>query len=156
MGKQAGKSVPANQALLNLRWKAGEYAAPPPPSVIRDSAWVNTVLAASPVPVQSPFTRPFHTALSLFPLKTGRLCLAGTGKSDDAQPKDGSCMGGSRWHRHNTNKHTELTPGAPGLGKSVLINALSEIQIASAQKNLPFIAYIDKGFSAQGTGTAYP
>ncbi len=48
------------------------------------------------------------------------------------------------------NKHTELAPGDPGLGKSVLINTLSEIQISSAQKNLPFIAYIDKGYSAQG------
>lgn len=61
---------------------------------------------------------------------------------------------GSAWEvalaSSQQNKHTELTPGAPGLGKSVLINALSEIQIASAQKNLPFIAYIDKGFSAQG------
>lgn len=35
------------------------------------------------------------------------------------------------------NKHTELAPGDPGLGKSVLINTLSEIQISSAQKNLP-------------------
>ncbi len=33
------------------------------------------------------------------------------------------------------NKHTELAPkGDPGLGKSVLINTLSEIQISSAQK----------------------
>ena len=46
---------------------------------------------------------------------------------------------GSAWEvalaSSQQNKHTELTPGAPGLGKSVLINALSEIQIASAQKN---------------------
>lgn len=30
-------------------------------------AWVNTVLAASTAPAQSPFTRPFHTPFPCFP-----------------------------------------------------------------------------------------
>ncbi|WP_312755222.1 hypothetical protein, partial [Escherichia coli] len=48
------------------------------------------------------------------------------------------------------NKHTELAPGDSGLGKSVLINTLTEIQVSSAQVSLPYVAHIDKGFSAMG------
>nr|ULG11244.1 conjugal transfer protein [Serratia entomophila] len=40
--------------------------------------------------------------------------------------------------------------GSPGTGKSVLLNALGNIQITSAQQNLPFFAGVDKGFSMQG------
>jgi intracellular multiplication protein IcmB len=38
------------------------------------------------------------------------------------------------------NKHTELAPGDSGLGKSVLINTLTEIQVSSAaQVSLPYV-----------------
>lgn len=111
-------------------------------------AWVNTVLAASHSSGPIPLYPPLSHALSLFPLNRAGSVWRGQGNLM-MHTEDGSA-----WEvalaSSQQNKHTELTPGAPGLGKSVLINALSEIQIASAQKNLPFIAYIDKGFSAQG------
>lgn len=47
-------------------------------------------------------------------------------------------------------KLTSLIAGSPGTGKSVLLNALGNILVTSAQQQLPFIAGIDKGFSMQG------
>ncbi len=48
------------------------------------------------------------------------------------------------------NKLTSIICGSPGLGKSVLLNKLSNVMISSADKQLPFIAGVDKGFSMQG------
>lgn len=48
------------------------------------------------------------------------------------------------------NKLTNIICGSPGLGKSVLLNKLGNVQITSAQQKLPFIAGVDKGFSMQG------
>ncbi|EEB7409406.1 ATP-binding protein [Salmonella enterica] len=111
-------------------------------------AWVNTMTGASvgsgPVLLYPPLSH----ALSLFPLNRAGSVWRGKGNlmlhtEDGAAWETGLASS-------QQNKHTELAPGDPGLGKSVLINTLSEIQISSAQKNIPFIAYIDKGFSAQG------
>ncbi|EEQ3578785.1 IncI1-type conjugal transfer protein TraU, partial [Escherichia coli] len=111
-------------------------------------AWVNTILAASggsgPVPLYPPLSH----AISLFPLNRAGSVWRGKGNLM-LHTEDGSAIEVGLASSQQ-NKHTELAPGDPGLGKSVLINTLSEIQISSAQKNLPFIAYIDKGYSAQG------
>ncbi len=111
-------------------------------------AWVNTILAASggsgPVPLYPPLSH----AISLFPLNRAGSVWRGKGNLM-LHTEDGSAFEVGLASSQQ-NKHTELAPGDPGLGKSVLINTLSEIQISSAQKNLPFIAYIDKGYSAQG------
>ncbi|MEB8059269.1 ATP-binding protein [Pseudomonas fulva] len=48
------------------------------------------------------------------------------------------------------NKLTNIITGSPGLGKSVLLNALGNTTVVSAQQKLPFIAGVDKGFSMQG------
>ena len=48
------------------------------------------------------------------------------------------------------NKLTNVVTGSPGLGKSVLLNKLGNVQVTSAQQRLPFIAGVDKGFSMQG------
>ncbi|XYX39218.1 hypothetical protein WKI72_12030 [Candidatus Erwinia dacicola] len=47
-------------------------------------------------------------------------------------------------------KFTEIVAGEPGTGKSVALGALSEAILFSGQSNLPFLSYVDKGFSAQG------
>lgn len=91
---------------------------------------------------------PLSHAISLFPLNRAGSVWRGKGNLM-LHTEDGSAIEVGLASSQQ-NKHTELAPGDPGLGKSVLINTLSEIQISSAQKNLPFIAYIDKGYSAQG------
>ncbi|EIP3425116.1 ATP-binding protein [Salmonella enterica] len=111
-------------------------------------AWVNTIVGASVSSGPVPLYPPLSHALSLFPLNRAASVWRGKGNLM-LHTEDGAA-----WEvglaSSQQNKHTELAPGDPGLGKSVLINTLSEIQISSAQKNLPFIAYIDKGYSAQG------
>ena len=97
-----------------------------------------------PVPLYPPLSH----AISLFPLNRAGSVWRGKGNLM-LHTEDGSAFEVGLASSQQ-NKHTELAPGDPGLGKSVLINTLSEIQISSAQKNLPFIAYIDKGYSAQG------
>ncbi|MBA6068064.1 ATP-binding protein [Pseudomonas mosselii] len=51
------------------------------------------------------------------------------------------------------NKLTSIITGSPGLGKSVLLNALGNTMMLSAQQKLPFVAGVDKGFSMQGQVT---
>ncbi|ECC3917891.1 ATP-binding protein, partial [Salmonella enterica subsp. diarizonae] len=101
-------------------------------------AWVNTMTGASvgsgPVLLYPPLSH----ALSLLPLNRAGSVWRGKGNlmlhtEDGAAWETGLASS-------QQNKHTELAPGDPGLGKSVLINTLSEIQISSAQKNIPFIA----------------
>lgn len=48
------------------------------------------------------------------------------------------------------NKHTEVIVGEPGSGKSLIMNMLSNAIVCNAQQKLPFIAVVDKGYSAQG------
>ncbi|MCW2456973.1 UNVERIFIED_ORG: hypothetical protein M2414_004734 [Rahnella aquatilis] len=47
-------------------------------------------------------------------------------------------------------KFTEIVAGEPGTGKSVALGALSEAILFSGQSSIPFLSYVDKGFSAQG------
>lgn len=47
-------------------------------------------------------------------------------------------------------KHTELLAGSPGSGKSLLANSMHLDAIANGNQDLPFMAFIDKGFTAQG------
>ncbi|EEB3864375.1 ATP-binding protein [Salmonella enterica] len=111
-------------------------------------AWVNTILGASAGSGSVPLYPPLSHALSLFPLNRAGTVWRGKGNLM-LHTEDGAAFEVGLASSQQ-NKHTELAPGDPGLGKSVLINTLSEIQVSSAQKNLPFIAYIDKGYSAQG------
>ncbi|NPS18682.1 ATP-binding protein, partial [Escherichia coli] len=90
-------------------------------------AWVNTILAASggsgPVPLYPPLSH----AISLFPLNRAGSVWRGKGNLM-LHTEDGSAFEVGLASSQQ-NKHTELAPGDPGLGKSVLINTLSEIQI---------------------------
>lgn len=47
-------------------------------------------------------------------------------------------------------KHTEIIAGEPGTGKSLMLNMLNNAMVSNAQQRLPFIAVVDKGYSAQG------
>ncbi|MGJ3289477.1 ATP-binding protein [Klebsiella sp. PL-2018] len=110
--------------------------------------WVNTLPAASAASGPALLYPPLSHALSLLPLNRAGSVWRGKGNLM-LHTEDGAAFEVGLASSLQ-NKHTELTPGDSGLGKSVLINTLSEVQISSAQKSLPFIAYIDKGFSAMG------
>lgn len=111
-------------------------------------AWVSTLVASSkgsglhllyPPLSQAlnllPLTRPASAweddGNALFPTLDGKLYPVGLASSKQ-------------------NKLTSIIVGSPGLGKSVLLNKLNNVQITSAQQKLPFIAGVDKGFSMQG------
>lgn len=110
--------------------------------------WVNTMLAASAGSGPIPLYPPLSHALSMLPFNRPGSVWRGEGNLM-LHTEDGCAwevgLGSSR-----QNKHTELAPGDSGLGKSVLINTLTEIQVSSAQVSLPYVAHIDKGFSAMG------
>lgn len=48
------------------------------------------------------------------------------------------------------NKHTEVVAGEPGSGKSLLVNMMNDAMVSTAQQALPYLAIVDKGYSAQG------
>ncbi|MCU2954615.1 ATP-binding protein [Enterobacter hormaechei subsp. hoffmannii] len=110
--------------------------------------WVNSMLAASAGSGPVPLYPPLSHALSMLPFNRPGTVWRGEGNLM-LHTEDGCAwevgLGSSR-----QNKHTELAPGDSGLGKSVLINTLTEIQVSSAQVSLPYVAHIDKGFSAMG------
>lgn len=111
--------------------------------------WVNTMLAASAGSGPVPLYPPLSHALSMLPFNRPGTVWRGEGNLM-LHTEDG-CAWEVGLASSRQNKHTELAPGDSGLGKSVLINTLTEIQVASAQASLPYVAHIDKGFSAVGT-----
>ena len=111
--------------------------------------WVNTMLAAAAGSGPVPLYPPLSHALSMLPFNRPGTVWRGEGNLM-LHTEDG-CAWEVGLASSKQNKHTELAPGDSGLGKSVLINTLTEIQISSAQGSLPYIAHIDKGFSAMGT-----
>lgn len=111
-------------------------------------AWVSTLVMSSKgsglyrlyPPLEQalhllPLTRPASAweedGNALFPTLDGKLFAVGLATSKQ-------------------NKLTNVITGSPGLGKSVLLNKLGNVQITSAQQQLPFFAGVDKGFSMQG------
>lgn len=111
-------------------------------------AWTSTIVASNkgsgphllyPPLTQAlnllPITRPASAweddGNALFPTLDGKLYPVGLASSKQ-------------------NKLTEIISGSPGLGKSVLLNSLANVNVASAQQRLPFTAGVDKGFSMQG------
>ncbi|WP_039031258.1 conjugal transfer protein [Leclercia adecarboxylata] len=110
--------------------------------------WVNSMLAASAGSGPVPLYPPLSHALSMLPFNRPGSVWRGEGNLM-LHTEDG-CAWEVGLASSRQNKHTELAPGDSGLGKSVLINTLTEIQISSAQVSLPYVAHIDKGFSAMG------
>lgn len=110
--------------------------------------WVNSMLAASAGSGPVPLYPPLSHALSMLPFNRPGSVWRGEGNFM-LHTEDG-CAWEVGLASSKQNKHTELAPGDSGLGKSVLINTLTEIQVACAQGSLPYVAHIDKGFSAMG------
>lgn len=110
--------------------------------------WVNSMLAASAGSGPVPLYPPLSHALSMLPFNRPGSVWRGEGNLM-LHTEDG-CAWEVGLASSRQNKHTELAPGDSGLGKSVLINTLTEIQVSSAQVSIPYVAHIDKGFSAMG------
>lgn len=111
-------------------------------------AWTSTLLAASSSGVRNLLFPPLAHALYLLPLQRP----ASPWKNDASlvwQTLDGKAFPVKLASSLQT-KFTELVVGEPGSGKSIILNMLSEIMISNAQKNLPFISMIDKGYGGQG------
>ncbi|NWJ78833.1 ATP-binding protein [Enterobacter sp. SECR19-1250] len=111
--------------------------------------WVNSMLAAAAGSGPTPLYPPLSHALSMLPFNRPGSVWRGEGNLM-LHTEDG-CAWEVGLASSRQNKHTELAPGDSGLGKSVLINTLTEIQVSSAQVSLPYVAHIDKGFSGMGT-----
>lgn len=111
-------------------------------------AWVSTLAGANALSVPSLMFPPLSAALALLPLQRPASPWA-----DDASivfiTPDGKPVPVKLASNLQT-KFTEIVAGEPGTGKSVALGALSEAIIFSSQTRLPFLSYVDKGFSAQG------
>lgn len=111
-------------------------------------AWAATLLASSKGSGMHPLYPPLSEALHLLPLT----------RPASAWEEDGNALfptlDGKLYPvglaTSKQNKLTNIICGSPGLGKSVLLNKLGNVQITSAQQKLPFFAGVDKGFSMQG------
>lgn len=111
-------------------------------------AWVSTMAGANALSIPSMMFPPLSAALALLPLQRPN-----TPWSDDASivfsTPDGKIFPVKLASTLQT-KFTEIVAGEPGTGKSVALGALSEAILFSGQNSLPFLSYVDKGFSAQG------
>lgn len=111
-------------------------------------AWANTLVASSKGSGPHLLYPPLSQALNLLPLT----------RPASAWEEDGNALfptlDGKLYPvglaSSKQNKLTNIVSGSPGLGKSVLLNALSNVVVTSAQQHLPFLAGVDKGFSMQG------
>lgn len=114
-------------------------------------AWASTLVMSSKGSGLHPLYPPLSQALHLLPLT----------RPASAWEEDGNALfptlDGKLYPvglaTSKQNKLTNIICGSPGLGKSVLLNKLGNVQITSAQQKLPFFAGVDKGFSMQGQVT---
>lgn len=111
-------------------------------------AWVATLAGANALSIPSMMFPPLSAALALLPLQRPN-----TPWADDASivfsTPDGKIFPVKLASTLQT-KFTEIVAGEPGTGKSVALGALSEAILFSGQNSLPFLSYVDKGFSALG------
>lgn len=111
-------------------------------------AWVSTLAGASALSIPSLMFPPLSAALALLPLQRPATPWADDASIVFATP-DGKPYPVKLASNLQT-KFTEIVAGEPGTGKSVALGALSEAILFSGQSNIPFLSYVDKGFSAQG------
>lgn len=111
-------------------------------------AWASTLVGANALSIPSLMYPPLSAALALLPLQRPATPWADDASIVFATP-DGKPVPVKLASNLQT-KFTEIVAGEPGTGKSVALGALSEAILFSGQSNLPFLSYVDKGFSAQG------
>ncbi|MDN0112706.1 ATP-binding protein [Yersinia mollaretii] len=111
-------------------------------------AWVSTLTGANTLSIPSLMFPPLSAALALLPLQRPATPWADDASIVFATP-DGKPFPVKLASNLQT-KFTEIVAGEPGTGKSVALGALSEAILFSGQSSLPFLSYVDKGFSAQG------
>lgn len=111
-------------------------------------AWVATLTASSVSSGPCLMYPPLSEALNLIPLTRPTTSWNEEGNAVFISP-DGRLMPVAL-SASNQTKKTTIVAGESGGGKSVLINRQPIILAMSAQKQLPFFAGIDKGFSSTG------
>lgn len=111
-------------------------------------AWASTLVASSKGSGPNLLYPPLKAALNLLPVTRPASAWADDGEA--LFPTLDGKLYPVGLASHKQNKLTQLICGSPGLGKSVLLNRLINMQVASANQQLPFIAGVDKGFSMQG------
>jgi intracellular multiplication protein IcmB len=114
-------------------------------------AWASTLVASSKGSGLHPLYPPLSEALHLLPL--ARPASAWEDDGNALFPTLDGKLYPVGLATTKQNKLTNVITGSPGLGKSVLLNKLGNVQITSAQQKLPFFAGVDKGFSMQGQVT---
>lgn len=111
-------------------------------------AWVGTLPGANALSVPNIMFPPLSEALALLPLQRPASPW-GDGSSLVFSTMDGKLIPVGLASSLQ-NKYTEIVAGEPGTGKSVTLGILSEAILYSGQNSLPWLSYIDKGYSAQG------
>lgn len=111
-------------------------------------AWVSTLVAANKSAGPHLLYPPLSQALNLLPLTRAASVWEDDGNA--LFPTIDGKLYPVGLASSKQNKLTKILCGSPGLGKSVLLNSLGNIQITSAQQKLPFIGGVDKGYSMQG------
>lgn len=111
-------------------------------------AWVATLTASSAASGPCLMYPPLSQALNLMPLTRPTTAWSEEGNAAFTSP-DGKLMPVAL-SASNQTKKTTIVAGESGGGKSVLINRQPIALAMSAQKQLPFFAGIDKGFSSVG------
>lgn len=111
-------------------------------------AWTGTLAGANALSVPCLMFPPLSEALAMLPLQRPATPW-GDGASLVFSTPDGKPIPVGLASSLQ-NKYTEVVAGEPGTGKSVTLGALSEAILYSGQNNLPWLSYVDKGYSAQG------
>ncbi|HBH6890074.1 TPA: ATP-binding protein [Serratia marcescens] len=111
-------------------------------------AWVATLTASSAASGPCLMYPPLSEALNLMPLSRPTTAWSEDGNALFVSP-DGKLMPVALAPSNQTKK-TSIVAGESGGGKSVFINRQPIILAMTAQRQLPFFAGIEKGFSATG------
>ncbi|WP_133625190.1 ATP-binding protein [Erwinia sp. LJJL01] len=111
-------------------------------------AWASTLAGANALSVPALMFPPLSAALALLPLQRPAAPWANDASIVFSTP-DGKPFPVKLASSLQT-KFTEIVAGESGTGKSVALGALSEAALFSGQNHLPFLSYVDKGYSAQG------
>ncbi|WP_210512568.1 ATP-binding protein [Pantoea ananatis] len=111
-------------------------------------AWASTLTASSAASGPCLMYPPLSEALNLMPLSRPTTAWNEEGNALFTSP-DGKLMPVALAAANQTKK-TTIVAGESGGGKSVLINRQPIVLAMSAQKQLPFYAGTDKGFSSVG------